>query len=475
MRFVLGLLTSLLITITGFAQALPPSSDDPYLYYYSDVLNGIVIERADGSDSRLLGQGMMDEPAQTISSGGWSPSGRWLALRTWRGYAVSVNGESLTMLQSFQCVYALVWHRFEDLLFVMGQIGDDECNRGGIRGVATYWIIDATMQTLLVSASIEVYQDTGPTLHWFDDAIRFIETDWVQFYHVTMFFDGRVEIDTYSRDQYDNGLVQVEGGEIDLRATGLLDYSESRYFLPIAADGFSNDSAAQLNFEPPINSSGAGPARSVLRYDDGNWYLFGYEFCFADCAFVSRRVSVYHSQTKRYRELSACGIDAACVGWLPEQVPIDKLPDGQPDSVLPTPIYYEWTEREYAGPGIFVGVTHRLVCDTSMAFRNQVQSIQTNEIDFVLPVAEGCSEYSHDPEVVFALSPNQEYYAMTRGLSNDPYTSLYIAETGERVAKLNFEGIHLSFSDDSSLLYTRGRFADAAWRIEDLIRHAGNG
>ncbi|MBZ0319982.1 MAG: hypothetical protein K8L91_26460 [Anaerolineae bacterium] len=57
-------------------QAGGEDSDAPYLYYFSDDLNAWVIERADGTDRRLLGQGLAMEEANT-ASGIWSPSGEW--------------------------------------------------------------------------------------------------------------------------------------------------------------------------------------------------------------------------------------------------------------------------------------------------------------------------------------------------------------------------------------------------------------
>ena len=57
----------------------PTTEDDvPYIYYYSNVLNGIVIERADGTDSRIIGQGLVDEDVAAIYGPGWSPDGRWV-------------------------------------------------------------------------------------------------------------------------------------------------------------------------------------------------------------------------------------------------------------------------------------------------------------------------------------------------------------------------------------------------------------
>src|SRR5688572_18563127 len=59
----------------------------PFIYYESK--DGYVIERADGTDSHILGEGLTLEAAQAYAS--WSPSGAWLA---WRGYDLGGCGSS---------------------------------------------------------------------------------------------------------------------------------------------------------------------------------------------------------------------------------------------------------------------------------------------------------------------------------------------------------------------------------------------
>lgn len=58
-------------------------SDAPYLYYYSGTAHAWVIERADGTDRRLFGQGILPPELNTALQVEWSPSGKWLS---WFGY-----------------------------------------------------------------------------------------------------------------------------------------------------------------------------------------------------------------------------------------------------------------------------------------------------------------------------------------------------------------------------------------------------
>ena len=60
----------LILTISVQSQEDQPA---PYLFYYSGVVDGFVIERADGTDSRLLAQGVMPDSHNEIHTPTWSP------------------------------------------------------------------------------------------------------------------------------------------------------------------------------------------------------------------------------------------------------------------------------------------------------------------------------------------------------------------------------------------------------------------
>lgn len=110
-------------------QAGGDGSDAPYLYYFSGDLNAWVIERADGSDRRLLGQGLMPEETNNATGYGWSPSGKWFAWTSFnviRSYPYTnskyeavrrwlVNIEDGTQISIDR---AGVWSPTEDLLLV---------------------------------------------------------------------------------------------------------------------------------------------------------------------------------------------------------------------------------------------------------------------------------------------------------------------------------------------------------------------
>jgi|GEM_PF-2413268 len=488
MKLVSAVLVALLLLLRP-VQAQDPSSvsDAPYIYYYSDVLNGLVIERADGTDSRLLAFPLMETPSRYLTGGEWSPSGEWLTLRElhpWdygisygRGYAVRVDGRTMEMLDSFECIHAMMWYPPQDLLFVMGQLSRP-CGDPLITGVVTYWIIDASTETLLVSASLEETQEVGPRLHWFDDVVRFSATEWSQgrFYRVSMHFDGRVEIETYSRVEWEAGLTRVEGGIVDRRATGLSEDREPSYFITACGVFLQDEREAQIDFTPPSNSDGSGRAGAVLWHRDPNWALFGYAASLHSPPCDFQRVSVYQPLSRQYREISACGIDTACVGWLPENVSLDALPPGRMTSVLPAPLYYMQGNR-------IEQPTHALVCKAPAYISYEVVNLATGIVDYEMPLTERCAvredrfgepttyHQPYTPDVVFAITPERRYFAMNPGAPNVGYTHLFDAQTGEALVTLNFRAYRLSFSEDGTILYTGGHFRDAAWRIDDLLQH----
>ncbi|HML24877.1 MAG TPA: WD40 repeat domain-containing protein [Aggregatilinea sp.] len=112
----------------GYAAA---QTDDPapYLYYFSDMLHAYVVERADGSDSRVLGAGLMPEEHIMTHWGGWSPSGEWFAWASseWAGpghvpsmvWLVRADGTQGTRLFADAYDFSrLVWSPVDDVLLV---------------------------------------------------------------------------------------------------------------------------------------------------------------------------------------------------------------------------------------------------------------------------------------------------------------------------------------------------------------------
>jgi hypothetical protein len=330
----------------------------------------------------------------------------------------------------------------------------------------TYWLIDVESNSLLASVTIESPITEGnPIVYWLDDGLMFYDErrdfDVRTYSRVIMHYDGNIDIHPISEAEYNDPL-SSEGPD----RRGLGDWRDDDNVYPefTMPEHLSIDTTV-LPFETPISSE---MGRSVLGWlwdANSEWIFLVYREFYSD-GITPGMVSIYLPPTGVYRELSSCGVEFTCIGWLPQQVQLATLPEGQPLSVMPAPRVYQGRDVMLECSRMDSAGTHRLECDQATGLRTQVQNIETGEIEFVLPLGETCSLIGLPPDFVFALSPNRQFYA------TGPFTQLFRADTGERIVALNFEGYRLSFSDDGSILYTQGRFADAAWLFEDMLQHA---
>jgi WD40 repeat protein len=128
---LLLLCVGLLFTTTSPSLSADESTI-PYIYYYANTANAIVVERADGTDSRLIAPDAMPPGHSVISDLDWSPSGQWSQWMAWRSStyngpgALSYSGwiarsdgsQRLTLLDNAGLILALKWSPTDDLLYV---------------------------------------------------------------------------------------------------------------------------------------------------------------------------------------------------------------------------------------------------------------------------------------------------------------------------------------------------------------------
>jgi WD40 repeat protein len=156
----------------SYAQTVPA----PYLYYFSDLAHGFVIERADGTDSRVLAQNVMPPDYTIVAGPGWSPSGKWFAwtgrvdmspgVSPISGWLISADGTNrLTMLDNVSGdTVEMEWSPSRDLLYVLyrhGELIDD------------FYLIDADAGKTAVHFTIP---DNATTLvhNWTPDGQRLV-------------------------------------------------------------------------------------------------------------------------------------------------------------------------------------------------------------------------------------------------------------------------------------------------------------
>lgn len=216
--FVLVLLALLAFPVG--AQDDPPA---PYLYYYSPIIGGFVIERADGSDSRAVGVGFSDSTQNEILAPLWSPSGRWMVWQTadygglgpsfFRAWGSRVDGSArLTVLEFPPDVWVnttvLEWSPDRDLLLtvqITEPVGDSDQ-----AATAHYRLIDAEANAVIASQSTAFPYFQGDSREfrplWFPDSAGVSVSSWMDWEGipvsiVTLETDGLVSVvDTYASE-----------------------------------------------------------------------------------------------------------------------------------------------------------------------------------------------------------------------------------------------------------------------------------
>src|SRR5574342_759219 len=135
MRHKILLMILIVIGATFPLHAQETESDAPFIYYYDPYFNAIVIERADGTDARLLGEGLLPAEMRSVYDVGWSPSGKWYAGAGIQGsqyqggmdyqaFVVSADGQyHLTTLENYIGA-RMWWSPVEDLLLVVGSVSE---------------------------------------------------------------------------------------------------------------------------------------------------------------------------------------------------------------------------------------------------------------------------------------------------------------------------------------------------------------
>jgi WD40 repeat protein len=172
MRIPVIIFVMLILCSVSDAQSDTP----PYLYYFSPPLNAFVIERADGSESRLLGQGTFEQ-GTNFATGEWSPSGRWFAgytgsfgeggLGRSRSFLFNVDGtQAHNWLHETRTIRQLAWSPVEDLMFVVAAkiLGDYSAGND-------VYLYDAASQTVITSFYMSIPSGQQPV--WSEDGAFF--------------------------------------------------------------------------------------------------------------------------------------------------------------------------------------------------------------------------------------------------------------------------------------------------------------
>ncbi|MCI0709928.1 MAG: hypothetical protein L0154_07170 [Chloroflexi bacterium] len=214
----------LLIILSGtLASATKAQSGPvPYIFYHSTVLNAFVIERADGTDSRIIGEGITPFDQRAYPRPGWSPSGQWLVWITAipfggpgdvrrDAWGVSVDGtQRLTLLNDVTDVRSIGWSPAEDLLFMLH-------DRWNIQAS----LIDVAANRVVMSSALQIHDSDVGGISWTPDG-----------QYVTFYYSKYPDSDRTQPRQYFLRVISRKG-EVSHRQVSILPYEDAGRAYPI--------------------------------------------------------------------------------------------------------------------------------------------------------------------------------------------------------------------------------------------------
>lgn len=201
------LMTLFMATISGFDQSIPI----PYIHYYDYLRGGLVIERADGTDSRLIPDLIPDGHNAALMPE-WSASGKWFVSSTYEYNAEPVEhnlttviaatdgGRKIDLGSSLASRRKFLWSPVEDVLFVF--------SADRITAQTHLYLLDVESEILLAE---ETYQGAefdiwSVNLHWSGDGQRAFVGIHADFF--ALHRDGQVEQQSYQNESVTTLLFQ---------------------------------------------------------------------------------------------------------------------------------------------------------------------------------------------------------------------------------------------------------------------------
>ncbi len=171
-------------------------AEAPYIQYLSRAHQGIVIERADGSDTHILAEGMITADYSVDLTPGWSADGQWLAFTSLfmdgseearyyattspdsyfqkQGYVYHVTGKPSHALDAFSSVYDLHWVTDAPNLLIVGGWLPQEVD-GELIDQPVYVLVDVEAETIKQQIEVTPYTtslEIGDSLAIFQYAWR---------------------------------------------------------------------------------------------------------------------------------------------------------------------------------------------------------------------------------------------------------------------------------------------------------------
>jgi len=487
----------LIIVTLGIAAPLQAQSDSqpPYLYYYSRLLGGLIIERADGTDSRQIAADIIPPNMSGLAGPGWSPSGKYFVASgvDLGDYNPSIQGTYLIDTQGHRVIdnfdrnitaYQMEWSPTgEDWLLVTGVRGR---GKGGLGDEPFgFWLVDVKAKTIAAEyvGNFYVQPNESTPIIWETQLkqIRFYIAPEAfsrgQYFLITIKFDGTVLKQPTTRAEFEanyidpSGQIDDSGHENEI-SEGHAVSPSGRYEVSGKYPTLLHELKTGLSVELPTHTQGT-VCRSYDWSADERYIitLDGTTRAGGSCGWAV--VGVTDQNAALWRELGGCLWGSPCVGWLPPQVHIADVPSGQPKPIQLDPINYESAEMVL---GWDVTPIYRLRCDDD-GFK--IVTIQKpDEVLFHLQSDQYCPYSSNDSfadvglPINFAYDPHNKLLATYLG--NEQPVSIWSMQKdiGQRILKLNTYGYELQFTADRKYLRARNVNGWKIYSVADILAAA---
>ena len=491
MRRIL-LVCCLLLTLMVAPINAQNDEEPPYLFYYSRILGGLVIERADGTDSRLIAADVIPPGYAGISGAGWSPSGRYFAALpshsvgayqrpdVSRPIVVDLNGNEVA--QSLQWTLTgstgfMEWSPHDHDLLLIWTHYRQTYQRNDAVGL---WLYDIAADELLVDFIIRSGFSSywRSPIQWDEENEQIVfyvspDTEFSDQYKVTMRFDGttlREPVDYETFREYAPPFIPPDGWDrYDGRGTS----PSGIYSVEGVRPTILTHTRTSETRELPTHSQGTN-CRVYLWGPDENYLITLNGTLVAGGGCAGAVMGVTDVEGELWRELGGClWTQQVCVGWLPEQVDVTSLPSGNNQPVLLEPVRIDESEIRYAPEFLVEPDTPRLQCT-----EGQTDAIVQGENDAILYdlAALSCSynaDYRYADEgayLIYAYNETYDLLATYYADSLEEYVSIWTRRNGvyERVLRLNTYGYDLEFTDDGEYLRARNVNGWKVYAVEDI-------
>lgn len=305
------LLLILLICITLMpvlpaSTAQPPGSDAPYLYYYSERLNAFVIERADGTDSRIFGDVALHQSTNSVFGAGWSPSGKWFAF-------ITKQRQPFGFYETLQTV----------LLDARGQVHELPDLEGEIDSIQ--WELS---EDILLAVMLESVEGTPAE---------------IKYYYLLDVANGTIKADLITLPDFEAPFQSFHWQQGNWMAAGYKDIFEPEHIYKVV--DLTKGSSKVVNFPQSIGASLSpiGANGWIIENRDGNYFAFN---LFSEATFAIPTERVYgstFSPTSQYALIREQREESPL--WLVDfdTQTVEKLPE---NVFLQSEVYPVWSPDE---------------------------------------------------------------------------------------------------------------------------------